>query len=236
MKKHYNKLFKSFNTLSLMSKTIAVSLVLASTPLGTFNVQAKDEVITPQAGNSSVRVDFTRANALYIDEKKINSFNLVESENSKYEREQREKAEQEKQAQSRAVVARDSRPAPVDVDLATKRALAKKAAAKYGIDWKILEAVWQVESGKAWNTSGRSYAGAQGPMQFMRGTWNAYAVDGNGDGNADINNAEDAVYAGANYLAAGGAAEGNVDGALFNYNHAQWYVDKVKGIAVSITE
>jgi membrane-bound lytic murein transglycosylase B len=230
------QLFKSINTMSLVAKTIAVSLVLASTPIGTFNVQAQGSTIKPQAANTSVKLDFSKSNALYINEKKISSFNLVESENSKYEREQKEKAEQEAQANSRTVVTRDYRPAPVDVDLSTKRALAKRAAAKYGIDWKILEAVWQVESGKAWNTSGRSSAGAQGPMQFMRGTWNAYAIDGNGDGTADINLAEDAVYAGANYLAAGGAAEGNIDGALFNYNHAQWYVEKVKAIAASITE
>ncbi len=230
------QVLKVFNTISLSAKTIAVSLILASTPLGTFNAQAKDAAIIDKTTNTNIKLDLTRANALYIDERQVNSFNLVESEHDKYEREQREKVEQENQARSRTVVARDLRPAPVDVDLSTKRALAKKAAARYGIDWRILEAVWQVESGKAWNTSDRSYAGAQGPMQFMRGTWNAYAVDGNGDGYTDINNAEDAVYAGANYLAAGGAAEGNVDAALFNYNHAQWYVDKVKSVAVSIID
>lgn len=231
-----NRLLKSFNIISLSVKTIAISLILASTPIGTFNVQAKDSTIIPQTKNTNIKLDITKANALYIEQRKINSFNLIESEHDKYVREQNEKTELENQSKLRNVVARDYRPAPVDVDLSTKRALAKKAAAKYGIDWKILEAVWQVESGKAWNTSGRSSVGAQGPMQFMRGTWNAYAVDGNNDGYTDINNAEDAVYAGANYLAAGGAAEGNVDAAIFNYNHAQWYVDKVKAVAASIIE
>lgn len=119
---------------------------------------------------------------------------------------------------------------PTDVSLEQKRALVYKAAAQYGIDPKILEAVWQVESGKRWVTTVRSYAGAQGPMQFMYGTWKHYAVDGNGDGVANINQAEDAVYAGARYLAANGGAE-NIDRALFAYNHAQWYVDKVKDVA-----
>jgi membrane-bound lytic murein transglycosylase B len=119
---------------------------------------------------------------------------------------------------------------PTDVSLEQKRELVQKAAAQYGLDWKILEAVWQVESGKRWVTTVRSYAGAQGPMQFMAGTWRGYAVDGNGDGVANINQAEDAVYAGARLLAANGGAE-NIDRALFAYNHAQWYVDKVKGVA-----
>ncbi|MGI6103039.1 MAG: lytic transglycosylase domain-containing protein [Patescibacteria group bacterium] len=122
---------------------------------------------------------------------------------------------------------------PADVPFEVKRALAVQAAAAYGIDWRIVEAVWQIESGKRWKTDVRSSAGAQGPMQFMPGTWRAYAVDGNGDGVADITDARDAVFAGARYLAANGAAT-NVDNALFRYNHAQWYVDKVKALAYSL--
>ena len=130
-------------------------------------------------------------------------------------------------AQSSAVVG------PTDVSLEQKRALVQKAAAAYDIDWKMLEAVWQVESGKRWITAVRSYAGAQGPMQFMAGTWRHYAVDGNGDGAANINEAEDAVYGAAKLLAANGGST-NIDRALFAYNHAQWYVDKVKNVAASI--
>lgn len=120
-----------------------------------------------------------------------------------------------------------------DVSLSVKRELAKRAAAAYGIDWRLVEAVWQIESGKRWKTTVRSSAGAQGPMQFMPGTWRSYATDGNGDGTADVTDAQDAVYAGAKYLAANGAAS-NVDGALLRYNHAQWYVTKVKNLAASI--
>ncbi len=122
---------------------------------------------------------------------------------------------------------------PADVPYEQKRALVERAAAAYGIDPNILEAVWQVESGKRWYTHVRSYAGAQGPMQFIPGTWRAYAVDGNGDGVKDVYNAEDAVFAAANYLAANGAAH-DVDHALFRYNHAQWYVNKVKAVANNI--
>src|SRR3989344_6003976 len=41
-----------------------------------------------------------------------------------------------------------------------KRDWVKKAATQWGIDWKILEAVWQVESGRQMSTTVRSYAGA----------------------------------------------------------------------------
>ncbi len=157
---------------------------------------------------------------------------VVESKAQEQERLDRE-AKARATAKSKAVVAEAKVSGPTDVPLETKRELVKKAAAQYGIDWKILEAVWQVESGKRWLTTVRSYAGAQGPMQFMYGTWKHYAVDGNGDGVANINQAEDAVFAGARYLAANGGAE-NIDHALLAYNHAQWYVDKVKRVANSI--
>lgn len=112
--------------------------------------------------------------------------------------------------------------------------LYKDAAARYGVPWQILAAVHYVESGASGSTDRASGAGAQGPMQFMPGTWRAYGVDGNGDGVADATNVNDAVYGAANLLAAGGAADGNVDAALYNYNHAQWYVNKVKNVAASI--
>ena len=112
-------------------------------------------------------------------------------------------------------------------DLDTKRSLVQDIAASHGIDWKLLEAVWQIESGKAWKTSVTSSAGALGPMQFMLGTWRHY-------GSGDITYAPDALNAGASLLAANGAASGNIDRALLSYNHAQWYVDKVKNIMASI--
>lgn len=163
---------------------------------------------------------------------------LVESKAEEVERQKRDEAARAAAEATPAPVTAPTTDAvptstPVDVPLEEKRALAKAAAAEYGIDWKLVEAVWQIESGKRWQTTVRSSAGAQGPMQFMPGTWRAYAVDGNGDGVANVNDARDAVYAGARYLAANGAAT-DVDRALLRYNHAQWYVDKVKNLAASI--
>ncbi|MDO8650050.1 MAG: lytic transglycosylase domain-containing protein [Candidatus Berkelbacteria bacterium] len=115
-----------------------------------------------------------------------------------------------------------------------KRAWAQKAAQTWGIDWKLLWAVWKVESGTQMSTAVRSYAGAQGPLQFMPGTWRAYAQDGNGDGVKNINDARDSLFGAAKLLAVNGAASGNIDGALLRYNHSLSYVAHVKRIAASI--
>jgi membrane-bound lytic murein transglycosylase B len=137
---------------------------------------------------------------------------------------------------ARTVIPRSVPARAEGVSFEQKRALVKQTAAKYGIDWKILEAVWQVETGKSWDTSIRSYAGAIGPMQFMPGTFRDYSQDGNGDGRADIYKAEDALASAANLLAQSGLKDGKVDKALLNYNYSMVYVAKVKRIANSIAE
>jgi len=85
-------------------------------------------------------------------------------------------------------------------------------------------------------TSGANFAGAAGPMQIGIGgkagnTWAAYAVDADGGG-ADVYNPVDAIFTAANYLCQNGANKGaDVAGAIFAYNHADWYVTKVLAIA-----
>jgi Transglycosylase SLT domain len=73
---------------------------------------------------------------------------------------------------------------------------------------------------------GPSYAGAEGWMQFMPETWAYYGVDANGDGVRDPNNPEDAIFAAARYLSASGMPA-DTYGAIFAYNHADWYVEDV---------
>src|SRR4051794_3000554 len=72
---------------------------------------------------------------------------------------------------------------------------------------------------------GPSSAGAVGWMQFMPETWAMYGVDANGDGVKDPNNPEDAIFAAARYLSAAGMPA-DVWGAIFAYNHADWYVEE----------
>lgn len=82
----------------------------------------------------------------------------------------------------------------------------REAGAKFGIPWQILYGLHITETGGRDGAISSGFGtGAQGPMQFMPGTWRAYGVDGNGDGVADINNAVDAIHGAANYLAKHGS-------------------------------
>lgn len=107
-----------------------------------------------------------------------------------------------------------------------------KAAAKryrFAEDWYVLAAVGKVESDHGQNM-GPSSAGAMGPMQFLPSTWAQYGVDGNGDGEANIMDPEDAIPAAASYLVVGGAPD-DWYAALYTYNRAGWYVREVLGVA-----
>jgi membrane-bound lytic murein transglycosylase B len=108
------------------------------------------------------------------------------------------------------------------------------AAAKTcnGLPWTVLAAIGQVESGHGRN-AGTSYAGAQGPMQFLPSTFASYAVDGDRDGSTDINSPADAIFTAAHYLCANGAGRGPAAlyRAIWHYNHADWYVQLVLKIA-----
>lgn len=101
-----------------------------------------------------------------------------------------------------------------------------------GLSWSVLAAVGQVESGHGANTND-SYAGAQGPMQFMPATFAAYGVDGDRDGDRDVRDPADAVHSAANYLCANGAGrdEKSLARAIWHYNQAEWYVQLVLKLA-----
>jgi hypothetical protein len=138
----------------------------------------------------------------------------------------------------RRVVFTELRPAQiVDRRPKTYRELYQLSASYCpGLSWKVLAAIGQVESGHGRNV-GPSSAGALGPMQFLPSTWAQYAVDGDGDGKADIMSAYDAVPAAALYLCRNGAGRGGqaLYDAIFNYNHADWYVREVLALAARYT-
>lgn len=67
---------------------------------------------------------------------------------------------------------------------------------------------------------------AIGPMQFIPSTWKGAGKDGDFDGIKDPHNIYDATLSTAFNLKANGAP-GDMDGAIFAYNHATWYVAEV---------
>jgi hypothetical protein len=116
----------------------------------------------------------------------------------------------------------------------------RAAAACPGMPWTVLAAVGAVESGHGQSTApgvqaGVNVAGAMGPMQFLAGTWAAYGVDGDGDGVRNVYDPDDAVFGAANYLCASGAGSvTTLRQALWDYNHADWYVDLVLDLAARL--
>ena len=85
--------------------------------------------------------------------------------------------------------------------------------------WEVLAAINFVETGFG-RMRNRSYAGAQGPMQFMPATWRAYGLGGN------VHDAHDAIAGAANYLRANGAPA-RTRNALYHYNPSPLYVDAI---------
>jgi membrane-bound lytic murein transglycosylase MltF len=115
------------------------------------------------------------------------------------------------------------RPEPVDVLLDAYR----DAEAEFGIPWQYLAAIHLVET-RLGRIRGNSSSGAQGPMQFIPSTWEAF-------GEGDVNDNRDAILAAGRYLkAAGGPA--NMDKAIFAYNHDDGYVTAVKAYAQNMLD
>ena len=135
--------------------------------------------------------------------------------------------------------------------------LYKETAEEYGVPWTLLAAHHRVETRFSTMDPLLSPVGAEGHMQFMPCTfvgwshptcsglgqgeipehektdpavileYGGYGIDGNGDGIADPYNLTDALYSAANYLAKNGAAEGDLERAIFQYNHSEEYVEDI---------
>ncbi|MEF3355820.1 peptidoglycan DD-metalloendopeptidase family protein [Paenibacillus sp. GYB006] len=141
------------------------------------------------------------------------------------------------------------------------------AAEKFGVPWNLLAAVHRIETRFSTLDPMISSVGAEGHFQFMPCTfigwghsscsgsgagnfsdeektsldliskYGGYGVDANGDGRADMWDLEDAVFSAANYLGKSGAASGNIEKALYQYNHSQEYVSEVmKYATLYVTE
>jgi murein DD-endopeptidase MepM/ murein hydrolase activator NlpD len=121
--------------------------------------------------------------------------------------------------------------APLQLSYTQLLGIWQRAGASYAIKWQVLAAINKVESNFGRNM-GPSSAGAIGWMQFMPSTWLRWGTDANGDGVADPWNPEDAIFSSARYLAAAGGAS-DLYRAVYAYNHADWYVQEVLGLAQS---
>jgi Transglycosylase SLT domain len=97
----------------------------------------------------------------------------------------------------------------------------REAQRRFDVAWPVLSAVNFVESafGRLRN---ESVAGAQGPMQFIPSTWDAYGMGG------DVRDPHDAILGAANYLHASGAPR-DYARALYAYNPSPAYVAAVLG-------
>jgi cell wall-associated NlpC family hydrolase len=104
-----------------------------------------------------------------------------------------------------------------------------------GLDWTILAGIGSVETDHGQSTlpgvhSGANFAGAEGPMQFEPATFAEYdqPVPYLGANPPSPYDPVDAIYAAARMLCANGARnDTNITAAIFNYNHADWYVAEV---------
>ena len=141
------------------------------------------------------------------------------------------------QAAAAAAAAQAAASAQPGATPAVYRALFQAAATTCpGLSWTVLAAIGQVET-----NDGRggmvSSAGALGPMQFLPATFAEYARDGDHDGKANIMDPADAIYTAAAYLCANGAGQGgtSLSTAIWNYNHADWYVQLVESLAAKIS-
>ena len=107
------------------------------------------------------------------------------------------------------------RPEPADV----LKAHFVAAEERFGVAWELLAAVMLIET-RMGRVVSHSSAGAQGPMQFLPSTWEAYGLGG------DIRDPGDSILGAANYLRASGAP-GDYREALYRYNPVRAYVTAV---------
>ena len=99
----------------------------------------------------------------------------------------------------------------------------KAAAEATGVPWSYLAAIHLIET-RMGRIQGDSVAGAQGPMQFIPSTWEAYGMGG------DPQDPRDAIPAAANLLSDTGAPE-DYASALHAYNPSDLYVRAVRRFA-----
>jgi hypothetical protein len=104
-----------------------------------------------------------------------------------------------------------------------------------GLDWAVLAAIGKIESDHGRSRlpgvhSGENPYRAAGVMQILPGTWDdilaRHTIPPGGASPPSRYNVHDSIHAAAYYLCNNGALT-DLDRAIFAYNHADWYVQKV---------
>ncbi|MEV6639643.1 NlpC/P60 family protein [Amycolatopsis sp. NPDC051371] len=105
-----------------------------------------------------------------------------------------------------------------------------------GLDWSILAAIGKIESDHGRSTlpgiatDTENSAGARGPMQFLQPTFDSvitrHPLPPGGHAPPSPWDKHDAIFAASFYLCDNNA-DHDLHAAIFAYNHADWYVDKV---------
>jgi hypothetical protein len=95
----------------------------------------------------------------------------------------------------------------------------EKAGKRFDVPWEVLAAINFVET-RFGRITGPSSAGALGPMQFLRSSWDRYG------GGGDILDPRDSIFAAGRFLRANGA-ESDLRAALLTYNNSKSYADAV---------
>lgn len=98
----------------------------------------------------------------------------------------------------------------------------RESADAVGIEWPYLAAIHLVET-RMGRIDGTSWAGAQGPMQFMPGTWDWV-------GAGDVNDPRDSIMAAGRLLRENGAPA-DMDRAIWGYNNDVRYARAVSSYA-----
>jgi len=206
-----------------------IGLVFSAAPVSALLVTNSDNTVTAPA---AVKLDATKAQPVIAGVKNIT---IVPGQSADDIAIQQAAAVAVAKAQADALAKQKAAVLAVSKvsDPSDFNAVYEQAGTEFGVDPKILKAIHIVETGASGSTAKRNSSGATGPMQFLPSTFRAHAVDGNGDGKAEITNVTDAIYTAAAYLKACGYPD--VKKALWGYNPSLSYFNKVTRIANSVT-